>query len=60
MTNYYIKRGKTYFAKNISINQNHWVLDRKEAKRYTTKSQARQVIRQYKLKNCEVEDEKSC
>ena len=58
MTNCYIKRGKTYFAKNINEKQNHWVIDKKDAKKYTTVRQARQVIRQYKLKNCEVEYER--
>ena len=44
-----------YFNKNLWKNQNHWVQQRTEAKLYTTRSQARQIIRQYKLKNCEVE-----
>lgn len=55
MTNCYIKRGKTYFAKNINEHQNHWVLFKEEAKKYSTVRQARQVIRQYKLKNVEIE-----
>lgn len=58
MTNYYIKRiqsGKEmYFARHLWKNQNHWVLDKREAKYYTMIQYAKQVIRQYDLKNCDV------
>jgi len=49
------KSGKDcYFNKNLGINWNHWSnLD--EAKRYSTKAQVNQVIRQYKLKNVVIE-----
>lgn len=55
MSSCYIKRGKTYFVRNIYGSQNHWVLFKEEAKKYPTIRQARQVIRQYKLKNVEIE-----
>lgn len=59
MTKYYIKRGKTYFARNIGGMQNHWVVDKKDAKNYTTMTQARQIIRQYQLKKCEIEKDEN-
>ena len=43
----------SYFNKNIGF-QNHWTY-REEAKVYNLVSYARQVIKQYKLKNVEVE-----
>lgn len=42
-----------YFNKNIGF-QNHWTY-RDEAKVFSLVSYARQVIKQYKLKNVEVE-----
>jgi hypothetical protein len=44
----------SYFNKNISVGVNHWTY-REEAKVYSLVSYARQVIKQYKLKNVEVE-----
>lgn len=43
----------SYFNKNIGF-QNHWVY-KDEAKVFGSVACARQVIRQYKLKNVEVE-----
>lgn len=43
----------SYFNKNIGF-QNHWAY-KDEAKVFGSVANARQVIRQYKLKNVEVE-----
>lgn len=43
----------SYFNKNIGF-QNHWTY-KEESKLYMTVAYARQVIKQYKLKNVEVE-----
>lgn len=46
-----------YFAKHLglNINQNHWVLDMREAKKYFDGRTAQGVIKKYKLKDCIVE-----
>lgn len=47
------KNNDSYFNKNLGF-QNHWTY-RDEGKVYSLVSYARQVIKQYKLKNVEVE-----
>lgn len=49
--------GDTFFARHlgISMNPNHWVSLRQEAKQFDSVKEARWFIKMYNLKNCEVE-----
>ena len=44
-----------YFAKHFGTNDNHWVLTKSEAKQFWNVRDAKWTIKNYKLKNCEVE-----
>lgn len=46
-----------YFNKHLGFysNQNHWVIDEREAKQYFDGRKANGDIKKYKLKNCIVE-----
>ena len=48
---------KMYYSKHLGFEgmENHWVLDRQEAKLFPTVAEARKEIRINKLKNVEVE-----
>lgn len=48
---------KMYYSKHLGLEcqQNHWVLDRQEAKLFPSVKEARQEIRINKIKNVEVE-----
>lgn len=44
-----------YFSRHIGENDNHWVVLKQEAKRFDSVKEAREFMKTYKLKNCEVE-----
>lgn len=48
---------KMYYSKHLGFEgmENHWVLDRQEAKLFPSVKEARQEIRINKIKNVEVE-----
>lgn len=48
---------KIYYSKHLGFEgiENHWVLDRQEAKLFPSVKEARQEIRINKIKNVEVE-----
>lgn len=48
---------KMYYSKHLGFEgmENHWVLDRQEAKLFPTVAEARKEIKINKLKNVEVE-----
>ena len=53
----FIKRNNMYYKRHLGFEgqQNHWVLDRQEAKLFDSVKEARQEIRINKIKNVEVE-----
>jgi hypothetical protein len=45
---------ETFYARHIGYNQNHWVIEKREAQQFGSVAEARWIIKQYDLKNCEV------